>query len=131
MYSKLQREQDGENTSAAQFAGNLLKSYAYYISNIKLMYDTLSESEKASIKRTTMEMMIFTAFITIIPLLLQSIKGDDDPEDMGLASAFLNPAARAQWMLYQQDRVWTELAFILHLGHLMKVERYLRLLLLV
>ncbi len=106
--TNLERAEDAEGLAAEKYVKHLGKNIALYISNVNLYYSALSEAEKSSIKRVASEMMVVSTLITIIPLLLTIIKGDDD-EEQSFVNSFTTPSGFAKWMEYQSDRMVSEM----------------------
>ncbi|QDP46413.1 MAG: hypothetical protein GOVbin1709_75 [Prokaryotic dsDNA virus sp.] len=91
---------EGMYVTTAKFTWQLLKDYRNFFSNSKLNWDSLDETQKANVKRSAMELLLLISVI----LFTQMLKGmEEEDDDLKESKAF-------NILMYQSDRLWTEIA---------------------
>ena len=91
---------EGMYVTTAKFTWTLLKDYRNFFSNAKLNWDSLDETQKANVKRSAMELLLLASTI----LFTRMLEGMEDEDDELKESKAFNV------LMYQSDRLWTELA---------------------
>lgn len=91
-----------QETTASEALKNIIDGYKDLIFNSKINWHILSETEKANIRRTGLE-MIFLATVIALGFALKRIKGEDDDDDK-VKDKILT------WALYQSDRLFGEIS---------------------
>lgn len=88
---------ESEEMTLMKAIGNITKDYGRFVTNIKLHWHTLTDTQKANVIRTIGEYLTFSMAIGAV-ILLKHMKGEDEDPPLALMLA-----------LYQADRTATEL----------------------
>lgn len=90
------RKSNSEEATVVNAIANIFRDYQNYISNIGVYWHTLTDSDKADIRRTMVESLYFIAVATAMWMLQGLADGDDDDKKWAYA-------------LYATDRLKTEI----------------------
>lgn len=94
---------EGMYITTLKFGISLIKDFNNITTNYKVHWNSLSDFERANLRRTFVEFLFFTGTIIAGSLLQLLAEADEDDDDVTLEDHVFNI------FVYQQDRLWTEL----------------------